>query len=208
MTVRQYPFRMSLSARRFLPGERIQIREVLNGKIWTIRPVTVIEDSKDQFVSYLAPGTLIDYPVDVEHGEKCFTMWLTGEWELGKKEFHAPGMLRIAPRGASYEIFATADPEEGVSSWYVNFQEPLRRQLHGFDTMDETLDLIVSRDFSNWHRRDEDELELAVAMGLYSQEDAVRLLDTCSTVEAQLSNGVVPWDRSWHEWSPTALEAL
>lgn len=197
---------MSMSARRFLPGERIEIREVLNGKVWTIRPVTVIEDSEDQFVSYLSPGTLIDYPVDVEHGEKCFTMWLSGEWELDKKEFHAPGMLRIAPRGSPFEVLATVTPTEGVASWYVNFQEPLRRQPHGFDTMDETLDLIVSWDFTSWHRRDEDELELAVAMGFYDPEDAERLLNTCSMVEEQLANGVVPWDRSWYDWSPAYLD--
>jgi hypothetical protein len=26
-------------------------------------------------------------------------MWISGEWELRKKEFYAPGMLRIAPHG-------------------------------------------------------------------------------------------------------------
>jgi len=198
---------MSISVRRFLPGERVVIREVLNGKVWTVRPVTVIEDSEDQFVSYLAPGTLIDFPVDVEHGAKCFSMWLSGEWELDKKEFYAPGMLRIAPHGRPFEVFATVIPKEGVTSWYVNLQEPLRRQPHGFDTMDETLDLVVSRDFASWHRRDEDELKMAVAMGFYGQKDAERLLETCSMVEEQLANGIVPWDRSWYDWSPAALNA-
>jgi len=197
---------MSVGARRFLSGERVVIREVLNGKVWTVRPVTVVEDSDDQFVSYLAPGTLIDYPVDVEHGEKCFSMWLSGEWELHKRGFNAPGMLRIAPQGMPFEIFATVTPRDGVTSWYVNFQEPLRRQPHGFDTMDETLDLTVSQDFTSWERRDEDELELAVAMGIYSKEDAERLLGVCAMVEAQLAKGAVPWDRSWRDWSPVALD--
>ncbi|NNN00375.1 MAG: DUF402 domain-containing protein [Acidimicrobiaceae bacterium] len=101
-------------------------------------------------------------------------------------------MLRIAPLGKAFEVFATVTLEEGVSSWYVNFQEPLRRRLHGFDTMDETLDLAVSRDFASWQRKDQDELETAVTMGLYSPEDAQRLLDDCAMVEQQLANGVVP----------------
>jgi predicted RNA-binding protein associated with RNAse of E/G family len=199
---------MSNSVRHFLPGERVLIREVLNRKVWTVRPVMVIEDSEDQFVSYLSSGTLIDFPVDVEHGEKGFSMWLSGEWELDKKEFYAPGTLRIAPKGKPFEVFATVIAKEGVTSWYVNFQEPLRRQPHGFDTMDETLDLIVSREFTSWHRQDEDELKMAVAMGFYSQEDAERLLDNCSVVEEQLANGLVPWDRSWHDWSPAALDVI
>lgn len=81
---------MSLSVHHLLPGDRVEIREILNERNWTVRPVTVIEDSEDQFVSYLAPGTLIDCPVDVEHGKKCFNMWLTGKWELVQKEFSAP----------------------------------------------------------------------------------------------------------------------
>ncbi len=183
---------MSDFTRRFLPGERVVIREIRNGKVWTARPVTVVEDSDEQFVSYLAPGTLIDYPMNVEHGAGCFAMWLAGDWVQHKKEFRAPGMLRIAPLGKAFEVFATVTLEEGVSSWYVNFQEPLRRRLHGFDTMDETLDLAVSRDFASWQRKDQDELETAVTMGLYSPEDAQRLLDDCAMVEQQLANGVVP----------------
>ncbi|NNN00374.1 MAG: hypothetical protein HKL86_00910 [Acidimicrobiaceae bacterium] len=66
---------MSDFTRRFLPGERVVIREIRNGKVWTARPVTVVEDSDEQFVSYLAPGTLIDYPMNVEHGAGCFAMW-------------------------------------------------------------------------------------------------------------------------------------
>jgi predicted RNA-binding protein associated with RNAse of E/G family len=189
-------------ARHFLPGERVEIREVRGGKYWTVRPVTVIEDSEDQFVSYLAPGTLVDYPVDVEHGEKCFNMWLSGDWQLHKYEFVVPGVLRIAPAGQAFEVFASVEPEEGVTSWYVNFQEPLRRQPYGFDTMDEVLDLVVSRGLTSWTRKDEDELTLALAMGVYSPDDVERLLSTCSMVEDNLRRGTVPWDVRWSTWSP------
>ena len=119
---------MSLSVHHFLPGDRVEIREILNERIWTVRPVTVIEDSEDQFVSYLATGTLIDYPVDVEHGEKCFTMWLTGKWELVQKEFSASGMLRTTPRSVPFEVFTTVLPNGGVASWYVKCREPLCRR--------------------------------------------------------------------------------
>lgn len=193
---------MEKGLRRFRSGEIVTIREVLNGKVWTARPVVVIEDTKESFVSYLAPGTLIDYPVDVAHGEKCFSMWLAGEWELYKKVFMPPGLLRIAPHGTPFEVFATIQAEGGVSSWYVNFQEPLRRTAQGFDTMDETIDLIVASDFSSWQRRDEDELRLAFSMGVYDRADVQRLLDNCASVEKDLRAGTVPWDRRWYNWTP------
>src|SRR5665213_1041431 len=193
---------MNKELRRFQPGENTDIREVFRGKVWTVRPVTVIEDTDENLVSYLAPRTLIDYPVDVEHGEKCFSMWLSGDWELRKKIFMPPGMLRIAPHGEPFEVLATVRSEGGVSSWYVNFQEPLRRTSQGFDTMDETIDLLVAPDFSSWQRRDDDELELATSMGVYDQADARRLRDNCASVERSLMTGTVPWNPGWHDWKP------
>ncbi len=188
--------------RRFHPGERIAIREVLDGKVWTSRPVAVVEDTDAAFVSYLAPGTLIDYPVDARHGRETFAMWLSGEWELAPRAFSPPGMLRIAPAGRPFEVFAPVAPEGGVRSWYVNFQRPLLRTRSGFDTMDETLDLVVAADLASWERKDSDELELAVEMGVYGEREALRILRACDAVEAALGRGESPWDQRWRDWCP------
>jgi hypothetical protein len=32
-------------------GDRVVIRDVLNGQVWTVRPVTILEDSDAQVVS-------------------------------------------------------------------------------------------------------------------------------------------------------------
>jgi predicted RNA-binding protein associated with RNAse of E/G family len=183
----------------FRRGERIVIREVLNDKVWTVRPVTVQEDSDTQVVTWLASGTLIEYPVGVEHGRTCISMWLSGQWDLYEKEFFPPGVLRIAPRDAPYEVFAPMVDGE-VQRWYVNFQQPLRRTPLGFDTMDEILDLVVSLDCRSWERKDADEVELALDMGFLSEGDAQRIEDNCRAVEVSLARGVVPWDRSWATW--------
>lgn len=139
---------MSPALRRFEPGERIAIREVLRRRVWTSRPV------------------------------------------------------RIAPTGQPFEVFAPVTPELGVTSWYVNFQQPLVRTLQGFDTMDETLDLLVAADFSSWERKDGDELQLALEMGVYDQPETQRILDSCVAVENALERGEILWDRSWRDWRP------
>jgi predicted RNA-binding protein associated with RNAse of E/G family len=189
--------------RSFHRGEQVVIREVLNAKVWTRRPVTIIEDSADQVVSWLAPGTVIDYPLNVEHGEMCLAMWLRGEWTLAPKVFRAPGHLRIAPRDAPYEVFAPLTRDDGVESWYVNVQRPLQRTPFGFDTMDEILDLVVSRNCQSWQRKDEGELELALAKGFMSQLDVTRIRGVLDDVEADLSRGDAPWDLSWASWRPS-----
>ena len=191
--------------RRFVPGELVVIREVLRGLVWTIRPVTVLEDSDIQFVSWLAPGTVTDYPIGVEHGETCLAMWESGQWERGPRPWRAPGLLRIAPRGQPFEVFAPLTPENGVLSWYVNFQRPLVRTSLGFDTMDEVLDLVVSRDCDAWERKDVDELEFAVTRGFFTRDDARRITRSCADVEERLARGDVPWDRRWSSWRPGSL---
>lgn len=43
------------------------IAEVLDGDVWTVRPVTVIADSVDLIALWLAPGTITRYPVGPQH---------------------------------------------------------------------------------------------------------------------------------------------
>lgn len=193
--------------RPFRHGERIVIREVLNEKVWTVRPVTVLLDSPTHVVTWLAAGTRIQYPVGVERGEKCLSMWLAGEWELYEKEFHAPGVLRIAPTSAPFEVFAPTSLEDGIQSWYVNFERPLQRTAQGFDTMDEILDLVVSRDFRTQTRKDTDELQLAVSMGFFSPVERERIEQSCSDVESSLARGDIPWPHEWETWR-ASIESL
>ena len=68
--------------------------------------------------------------------------------------------------------------------------------------MDETLDLLVAADFSSWERKDGDELQLALEMGVYDQPETQRILDSCVAVENALERGEIPWDRSWRDWRP------
>ncbi len=183
--------------RRFSPGERVSIREVLHGRVWTVRPVTVVDDSDRQVVTWLAPHTLIDYPIGVSHGETCLSMWRSGEWELGRVEWRPPGVLRIAPRGEPFEVFAPLVAPGSVSHWYVNFERPLERTSDGFDTMDEVLDLVVSADLGTWRRKDEEELALAVARNVFSAADADRITESCRRVEEALARGNPPWECAW-----------
>ena len=181
--------------RRFKPGERIEIRELLHGRVWTLRPVTVVEDGPEHVVTWLAPGTVTNYPVGVRHGASCLSMWRSGEWDLAPVQWRPPGVLRIAPCGQPFEIFAPLRYGSALQ-WYVNFERPLQRTAQGFDTMDEILDLVVAADLSSWRRKDEDELALAVSMEVLTARDARRITDSCQRVEEALASGGAPWDFS------------
>ena len=71
--------------------------------------------------------------------------------------------------------FWRAGEPRSLSCWYINLQKPYRRMAHGFDTLDQTLDVIVSPDRSSWQWKDEDELQELRDRGVISAEQAHEL---------------------------------
>ena len=53
---------LSERANEFEPGTRVVIAEVLDGDVWTVRPVTVVADRPEVIALWLAPGTITRYP--------------------------------------------------------------------------------------------------------------------------------------------------
>jgi hypothetical protein len=86
----------------------------------------------------------------------------------------------------------------------VNLQEPLRRTRLGFDSMDQLLDLVISPDLSTWHWKDEDEFNEAVALGVYSSEDARAIRAEGEGVIARLQARQSPFYDGWENWCPPA----
>jgi hypothetical protein len=189
----------------FSPGESIEIREMLDGKIWTVRPVTVVKDAADELVTYLAPDTVTRYPRGVEKGQVVLDMWRSGRWELGTARWWGPGVLRLTRPGDHFDVWAFRRDDGSLSHWYVNVGEPFRRAPHGFDTMDEILDVIVASDLSTWRWKDDWELALAVELGYYSERRAAAIRATATSVIKAVEDGKPPWDVSWAAWEPPTI---
>lgn len=183
----------------FAPGDVVAVIEVMRGKIWTVRPVTVVKDTPDEIALWLAPGTITRYPTGPQHGVHTVQHWITQDWELIDREWSSPGTLRLSRPGDAFEVWVA--PGEG-SPWYVNLQEPLRRVQAGFTTMDHVLDILVARDLTSWHWKDEEEFGYAQRTGLYSPARAAEIRETGLAVIEAVEAGQPPWDPSWAAWSP------
>jgi hypothetical protein len=185
----------------FAPGDGAAVIEVLRGKVWTVRPVTVIEDTADEIVLWLAAGTTTRYPTGAQHGTHTVQHWITGDWELIDRDWEGPGVLRLSRPRDPFDVWVW--PGE-TSPWYVNLQEPLRRIRAGFATMDHVLDILVARDLSSWQWKDEEEFDYAQQVGFLTPIRAAEIRDVGLAIVKAVEAGKPPWDPSWAKWSPPA----
>ena len=180
----------------FATGARVAIVEVMGGKVWTVRPVTVLRDAPDEIALWLAGGTVTRYPTGPQHGEHTVRQWLTGDWDLVDVEWSAPGTLRLSRPGDAFDVWRLP------GCWYVNLQDPLTRVAAGFRTIDHILDVVVAPDLGSWRWKDEDELAHAQAAGLFSPERVAAIRATGEAVIAAVEAGTPPWDPTWESRLP------
>ena len=105
-------------------------------------------------------------------------------------------------RGSSFRVCHVGDGQTRLRCWYVDLQEPLRRTVVGFDTMDNLLDIVISPDLSEWQWKDEDEFQEAVAIGVYSAEEARAIRAEGERAIELLRAGQPPFCDGWDKWSP------
>jgi hypothetical protein len=181
------------------PGEHALLREVWQGKVWSVRPVTVVQDSSEFVALYIA------------HGVKCLWARTPGgrvlrvPWEPWKLSRPLPWInhgLRLYFPGEPYSLSLTWDTDWRVLSWYVNAEEPLRPGPLGFDYMDWTLDIVIEPDLSAHTWKDEEELEMAVTRGVYTSEHAQEIRRAAERGRERLLQRAPPLDEPWEDWRP------
>ena len=112
------------------------------------------------------------------------------------------GALHLIRSEVAHAIVAMWTAAGELAGWYVNLQAPVRRSPTGFDTMDQVLDLVVLPDLTTWWWKDEDELDLAVELGVFTREEAGAIRAEGERVAALIDSGTPPFDPAWADWTP------
>ncbi len=161
------------------PGDVALLQWRLGGQVRRIYPVIVVEDSPGLVALYLPAGTPIKLPVG-PNGEPIsralsFVERFALPWRLGDGMWSGNSVLQLAQPGEARSTWGFWSGEhEEFRTWYVNLQAPLVRTRIGFDTEDHVLDLVVDREL-NWRWKDEDELDEAVRVGRFTEEQATAI---------------------------------
>lgn len=185
-------------------GTQIIYREVTHGKVWTVRPVTVIQDTSELIALYLKNGThwKVCIPANGQtnllHCKANLYSWILKDvvWSFGDTVF------LISPDEA-HAVHVMWDCQHAFVGWYVNLQECVRRTRLGFDFLDQELDIEVSPEL-NWRWKDTHHLEEAQRIGLFSPAQVRMIVGEGLKVIENIEAKAMPFDGSWNQWRPPA----
>jgi uncharacterized protein len=177
--------------------EQCLFRFVWPWRVFSAKPVTVVERREDRVVLWLAPGT----PTKAPPGFRVSIPELAaGTWPFSDWRWYG-GRLMIWYRGDSHSTYASWSDEGEFLGWYVNLEEPWRETPLGFDSTDHLLDIVVDPDRS-WRWKDEDHLVEAVKVGLFSPEQSEGFRSEGERVIERIEAWSPPFDEGWENWRP------
>jgi hypothetical protein len=168
------------------------------------QPVTVVRDDADGLVVWLPCGTPVQRAARADgrgKREEPSTMFTTDL--VHERGTHALfDQVRIAPTGRPWSVWVFFAEETGeFAGWYVNLEEPHVRDDHSVYTSDHVLDLVVAPD-RTVVRKDEEELALAVAQGVFDGPAAVAIEANAAAVETLVAHWGPPFCDGWETFRP------
>lgn len=187
-----------LSSQSLSAPRTVVWRHLYRGRLrWAI-PNLLIEETPEQVVTLLVPGTVCKAPVD--YGRVGYVQQLLrAEEAIGDYVWHTRRMLMFAPRDAAHTISLHWDhASDTFLGWYVNLQEPMRPTAIGYDSFDQMLDIWIEPD-GTWRWKDWDELVEAEQVGIFTAAEA-------DAIRAEGRRVIDSLDRllptGWEEWQP------
>lgn len=181
------------------PGQIIVLREIWQNKVYSVTPVRVVQDTNRWSALYLPPQTKCLWP----HTYEGATIRIPrSEWVLDGSPWTTSDVLFLVQPGSGYTAVGFWDDDYRFHSWKINLEIPMRRTLHGFDYMDQLLDIIVSADRSTWQWKDEDEVSEAQILGIFTAEQVEELYKLGERAVQTLLANEIPFDGNWENWKP------
>jgi hypothetical protein len=182
------------------PGDHIVYREVTHGKVWTARPVTVIQDTPDLVALYFRNNTVWK----VCTPPNAFTSLIQckanlSEWDIVDATWQLGETLFLIVPGEAHATHLMRNAAGTFMGWYVNLQEPLRRTQIGFDFLDQELDVVVHPS-GEWRWKDREHLKEAEEVGFLTPDGTRAIQTEAQRVIRRIKTKATPFDGSWNAW--------
>jgi len=156
-------------------GETVVHQEVWNGRLWAARPLTVVEDTAERTLLWIPHGTVRKVPITpptrrdpADVHARTIASLEHRDWLLGEHVWDVSSLWIVRPDDW-YTVLVSWRPDGSHLGWYVNLQEPMRRNPSGFEAMDLMLDIVVESDLS-WRWKDAEEFDEIVRRGIFDPD--------------------------------------
>lgn len=168
------------------------------------QPVTVVRDDASGLVAWLPTGTPVLRAARADGlGKRDDPSTLFTTEVVQDRGVHGLfDQLRIAPTGRPWSVWVFLTEGTGeFAGWYVNLEKPHVRDQQSVYTSDHVLDLVIEPD-RTLTLKDEDELALAVAQGVFSPATASVIESDVAEVEALVADWGSPFCDGWERFRP------
>src|SRR5690242_6461030 len=106
------------------PGTPLLYREITQGRIWTARPVTVVQDAADLVALCLHRGSRWRRCTpNAPDGDLVACKAGLQPWHLADVAWSFSDTLILSAPGAAHATHLMWDDDNDFSGWYVNLQE-------------------------------------------------------------------------------------
>jgi len=191
----------------WLAGETIVLQEVWHGRLWSARPMRVVQDAGTSVMLWCPRGTAWKTsttpptrPRAATRAERLSQCLIERDWVL--KDFTWPvSTLVHVTEGNWYAVWVSWRESDEAWGWYINLQRPFRRTAHSLQTMDLMLDVTVDLD-RQWHWKDEDEFAALITAGLIDEQEATQVRTAAWQGIAEVEANQPPFSDPWHDWRP------
>lgn len=191
---------------RWSLGDRLILQEVWEDRLWSARPMIVVEDSPHRLTLWKPAGTTFQLPwpppgiARHPRAERIAGCMERRDWIFEPAEWPVSTLWFLYP-GRFYSIWISWHPTGDLWGWYVNFQRPFTRQRDRIHTMDLALDLVVDTDLG-WEWKDRDEYDHLRSRGLITDAEAQHIRKESELIQQILETGGSPFNEPWDRWTP------
>jgi hypothetical protein len=178
-------------------GEVITVKHVFGGEVRFAQAAIVVEDRPDGGVALWTPlGSAMQWnSIDFATGA------FAGYRPMRR---HTTDALMLIEPGASHATTLMWSPGQGrFLCWYVDLQDPGRREGRSLVTWDQSLDIVVGPD-RRWRWKDEDHFQWVQDLGWLAPDRAQELRSEGLMVIARIEAAEPPFDGLWLDWRPDA----
>jgi predicted RNA-binding protein associated with RNAse of E/G family len=193
----------------YSPGIDVVVEERWHGILWAAVPHRVIQSTPDMMIGWVPAGTLAVHATNrgLPEAEGLTRdqrkMLALKTLTARASEFaETPSKLAIFRPDRWSRINLGFDPLNGhFLGWYVDFELPLEPTPTGLATKDLVLDMWINPD-RTWEWKDQEDLELAVAEGIFPPRYRAELDQEAERILTELDERRPPFTEDFSRFQP------